>query len=48
MRYDVVVVGAGPGGAEAARAAAGQGLRALLLEEHRTVGLPTHCTGKLS
>ncbi|HEV2438738.1 MAG TPA: NAD(P)/FAD-dependent oxidoreductase [bacterium] len=48
MRYDVVVVGAGPGGAEAARAAAGQGLRTLLLEEHRTVGLPTHCTGKLS
>jgi len=47
-RYDVVVVGAGPGGAEAARAAAGQGLRTLLLEEHRTVGLPTHCTGKLS
>lgn len=48
MRYDVVVVGAGPGGAEAARAAAGQGLRTLLLEEHRSVGLPTHCTGKLS
>ena len=47
-RYDVVVVGAGPGGAEAARAAAGQGLRTLLLEEHHTVGLPTHCTGKLS
>ena len=48
VRYDVVVVGAGPGGAEAARAAAAQGLRTLLLEEHRTVGLPTHCTGKLS
>lgn len=48
VRCDVVVVGAGPGGAEAARAAAGQGLRTVLLEEHRTVGLPTHCTGKLS
>lgn len=47
-RYDVVVVGAGPGGAEAARAAAAQGLRTLLLEEHRAVGVPTHCTGKLS
>ncbi|HKX18246.1 MAG TPA: NAD(P)/FAD-dependent oxidoreductase [bacterium] len=47
-RYDVVVVGAGPGGAEAARAAAGRGLRTLLLEEHHSVGLPTHCTGKLS
>jgi geranylgeranyl reductase family protein len=48
VRYDVLVVGAGPGGAEAARAAAALGLRTLLLEEHRTVGLPTHCTGKLS
>jgi len=46
--YDVVVVGAGPGGAEAARAAAWRGLRTLLVEEHRTIGLPTHCTGKLS
>jgi digeranylgeranylglycerophospholipid reductase len=46
--YDVVVVGAGPGGAEAARAAAGRGLRTLLVEEHPSVGLPTHCTGKLS
>lgn len=46
--YDVVVVGGGPGGAEAARAAAGQGLRTLLVEEHHTVGIPTHCTGKLS
>jgi geranylgeranyl reductase family protein len=48
VRCDVVVVGAGPGGAEAARAAAAQGLRTLVLEEHRAVGLPTHCTGKLS
>jgi digeranylgeranylglycerophospholipid reductase len=48
VRCDVVVVGAGPGGAEAARAAAAQGLRTLLLEEHHAVGLPSHCTGKLS
>jgi digeranylgeranylglycerophospholipid reductase len=48
VRCDIVVVGAGPGGAEAARAAAAQGLRTLLLEEHHAVGLPTHCTGKLS
>lgn len=48
VRCDVVVVGAGPGGAEAARAAAAQGLRTLLLEEHGSVGLPSHCTGKLS
>ena len=48
MDYDVIVVGAGPAGAEAARAAAGLGLRTLLAEEHATVGIPSHCTGKLS
>ena len=48
MRCDVLVVGAGPGGASAARAAALAGLRVVLLEEHRQVGRPTHCTGKLS
>jgi geranylgeranyl reductase family protein len=48
MKYDVIVVGAGPAGAEAARAAAGGGLRTLLAEEHPTVGVPSHCTGKLS
>jgi digeranylgeranylglycerophospholipid reductase len=47
-RYDVIVVGGGPGGAEAARAAAARGLRTLLVEEHRTIGVPSHCTGKLS
>ena len=48
MGYDVIVVGAGPAGAEAARAAASGGLRTLLAEEHPSVGLPSHCTGKLS
>jgi geranylgeranyl reductase family protein len=46
--YEVIVVGAGPAGAEAARAAAREGLRTLLVEEHPTVGVPSHCTGKLS
>ena len=46
--YEVIVVGAGPAGAEAARAAARGGLRTLLVEEHPTVGVPSHCTGKLS
>jgi len=46
--YDVIVVGAGPGGAEAARTTARTGLRTLLVEEHPTVGVPSHCTGKLS
>ncbi|HYM91618.1 MAG TPA: FAD-dependent oxidoreductase, partial [bacterium] len=45
MAYEVIVVGAGPAGAEAARAAARGGLRALLVEEHPTVGVPSHCTG---
>jgi len=46
--YDVIVVGAGPAGSEAARAASLAGLRTLLLEEHATIGIPSHCTGKLS
>ena len=44
----MIVVGAGPAGAEAARAAARGGLRTLLVEEHSTIGVPSHCTGKLS
>lgn len=46
--FDVVVVGAGPAGASAARAAAEGGARVLLLEEHRQVGRPVQCTGLLS
>jgi len=45
--YDVIVVGAGPGGGMAAKTAAALGLRTALIEEHATVGAPTHCTGKL-
>lgn len=45
--YDVIVVGAGPGGGMAALTAARLGLRAALVEEHAEVGSPTHCSGKL-
>ncbi len=43
--YDVIVVGAGPAGAAAARAAAERGAKTILLEEHAKIGLPQHCSG---
>ncbi|MCL7411424.1 MAG: NAD(P)/FAD-dependent oxidoreductase [Methanosarcinaceae archaeon] len=48
MQYDVVVVGAGPVGATAARYAALNGASVLLIEEHTSVGSPVGCTGLLS
>ncbi len=42
-RYDVVVVGAGPGGSVAAREAARHGLSTLLLERRREIGTPLAC-----
>jgi geranylgeranyl reductase family protein len=48
MKYDVVVVGAGPVGSTAARHAALNGAKALLLEEHASIGSPVGCTGLLS
>lgn len=48
MQYDVVVVGAGPVGAIAARYAALNGVSVLLIEEHATIGSPVGCTGLLS
>ncbi len=41
--YDVVVVGAGPAGATAARFAAQQGLSVLLLEKRQEIGSPVRC-----
>jgi len=43
--YDVIVVGAGPAGSAAAKAAAERGARTILLEEHVKIGLPQHCSG---
>jgi digeranylgeranylglycerophospholipid reductase len=42
-RYDVIVAGAGPGGAVAAREAARCGLATLLLERRRELGTPLAC-----
>ena len=43
MRFDVLVVGAGPGGCVAARGAAEGGASVLLLEKRPVVGLPVQC-----
>ncbi|MCE8422893.1 MAG: NAD(P)/FAD-dependent oxidoreductase [Candidatus Methanoperedens sp.] len=48
MKYDVVVVGAGPAGAMASKYAAKNGARTLLIEEHASIGSPVQCTGLIS
>ncbi len=48
MDYDVIVVGAGPAGSTVAYEAARRGFKVLLAEEHARIGVPSHCTGKLS
>ncbi len=48
MKYDVVVVGAGPAGAMASRYSALNGAKTLLIEEHAGIGSPVQCTGLIS
>ena len=48
MDYDVIVVGAGPAGSMAAKHAALNGAKTLLLEEHGQVGSPVSCTGLIT
>ncbi|MEJ2041157.1 MAG: NAD(P)/FAD-dependent oxidoreductase [Desulfosarcinaceae bacterium] len=43
LACDVLVVGGGPAGATAARAAAGRGVRVLLVERRARIGLPVQC-----
>ena len=43
MKYDVVVIGAGPGGSLAARTAAEKGLEVLLVEKRQEIGVPVRC-----
>ncbi len=47
-RYDVIVVGAGPGGSWAAKHAAEQGVSVLLLEKDSEVGTPVRCAEGVS
>ncbi|MFA6328203.1 MAG: NAD(P)/FAD-dependent oxidoreductase [Candidatus Micrarchaeia archaeon] len=46
--FDLVVIGAGPGGNFAALTAAKAGVSTLVLEEHETIGQPVHCGECLS
>ncbi len=43
MRYDIIVVGAGPGGSSAALHAARNGAEVLLLEKRQEIGSPIRC-----
>ena len=43
MKYDVVVVGAGPAGSSAARYAAMGGCNTLMLEKRQEIGSPVRC-----
>ncbi|MCK4583719.1 FAD-dependent oxidoreductase, partial [Candidatus Bathyarchaeota archaeon] len=45
---DVLVVGAGPGGSMAARAAAENGVDVIFIEEHPVAGTPVYCAEGLS
>jgi digeranylgeranylglycerophospholipid reductase len=46
--YDLIVVGGGPAGSSAAKAAAEKGIKVIVFEEHPAIGLPRHCTGRLA
>lgn len=43
LPIDILVVGAGPAGAAAARAAAGRGLQVLCIDRRAEIGLPVQC-----
>ena len=43
MEYDVIIIGARPVGCSAGKVAAERGLKTIILEEHRAIGIPRHC-----
>jgi len=47
-KYDIAVVGAGPAGSTAARAAARAGAKVLMLDKRRELGVPVQCGEALS
>jgi digeranylgeranylglycerophospholipid reductase len=46
--YDVLVIGAGPGGSMAARYAARKGLKVLMVEKRPEIGVPVRCAEGIS
>jgi len=48
MKFDLVVVGAGPAGSMAAKTAAEAGLKVALLEKRQEIGEPIRCAGGVS
>ena len=47
-QYDVIVIGAGPGGSSAAKAAAKKGLSVLMIEKRQEIGDPVRCAEGVS
>jgi len=41
--YDIIVIGAGPAGASAAKVAASRGANVLMIEQKRRIGIPVQC-----
>ncbi len=48
MNCDITVIGAGPAGLTLAKICSEAGYSVIICEEHATIGLPKHCTGKIS
>jgi digeranylgeranylglycerophospholipid reductase len=46
--YDIIIVGAGPAGASAAKAAAQKGVRVLLIDKRKRIGVPVQCAELVS